>query len=133
MIIKPPIVGVPAFSTCPSKPKSLIVSPTCCFCKNRIIRLPNIVENNNDNKDLTKLINCLRNLDIITLETISKIEEAYKEYSEVNQIQANPIKINNTIKKYQVFISSTYIDLKDDVDEDAIENALDKMKKELNL
>ena len=48
MIIIPPIVGVPVFSFCPSSPKSLIVSPTCCFNKNRIILLPYIVEINSD-------------------------------------------------------------------------------------
>ena len=49
IIIIPPIVGVPAFSNCPSNPKSLTDSPTCFFCSATIIRLPNIVENNNDN------------------------------------------------------------------------------------
>ena len=33
MMMTPPIVGVPAFCTCPSKPKSLTVSPTCCLLK----------------------------------------------------------------------------------------------------
>ena len=38
-MITPPIVGVPAFTICPSKPKSLIDSPTCFLCKN-LISLP---------------------------------------------------------------------------------------------
>ena len=40
MMMTPPMVGVPAFSFCPSRPKSLIVSPTCSFNRNRMILLP---------------------------------------------------------------------------------------------
>ena len=47
MIISPPIVGVPDFSFCPSRPKSLIVSPTCFSFRYFIILLPKIVENKN--------------------------------------------------------------------------------------
>ena len=48
MIISPPIVGVPDFSFCPSRPKSLIVSPTCFSFIYFIILLPKIVENKSD-------------------------------------------------------------------------------------
>ncbi len=44
MIIKPPMVGVPAFSACPSNPKSLMVSPICLRCRNKMIRFPYMVE-----------------------------------------------------------------------------------------
>ncbi len=47
-IIIPPIVGVPFFCICPSKPKSRISSPICCFCKIRITLLPIIVANNKE-------------------------------------------------------------------------------------
>ena len=48
IIITPPIVGVPAFCTCPIKPKSLTVSPICCFLKKLMIFFPNMVEINNE-------------------------------------------------------------------------------------
>jgi len=44
MIIKPPIVGVPVFSFCPIKPKSLTVSPICFFLRKFIIFLPYFIE-----------------------------------------------------------------------------------------
>ena len=44
IIITPPIVGVPSFSFCPSRPKSLTVSPTCFLCKYAISLLPKTIE-----------------------------------------------------------------------------------------
>ena len=41
MMITPPIVGVPAFSSCPAKPKCRTVSPICLRRKKRMIFLPN--------------------------------------------------------------------------------------------
>ena len=47
-IIRPPIVGVPSFAFCPSKPKSLTVSPTFFLCKSSINLLPNTIVISND-------------------------------------------------------------------------------------
>ena len=43
-MIIPPIVGVPFFSICPSRPKSRIDSPICFFCKNLMTHFPIIIE-----------------------------------------------------------------------------------------
>ena len=43
-MIRPPIVGVPDFSSCPAKPKSRTVSPICCKRKRAMIRLPMMTE-----------------------------------------------------------------------------------------
>ena len=59
IIISPPIVGVPAFSTCPSKPRSLILSPTCFFAKKLMIRFPNI---NDINKETMTAIAALNEI-----------------------------------------------------------------------
>ena len=40
MIIKPPIVGVPSFCFCPSRPRSLTNSPICFFLRKLMIFLP---------------------------------------------------------------------------------------------
>ena len=59
-IIKPPIVGVPFFSDCPSKPKSLMVSPTCFLCKKAINLFPINKEINSETmiaKVVLKVIN----------------------------------------------------------------------------
>ena len=42
-IIRPPIVGVPFFWSCPSSPRSRMVSPICFFCSQQIIRRPKIM------------------------------------------------------------------------------------------
>ena len=39
-IMMPPIVGVPFFCICPSRPRSRIVSPICFFWSHAIIFLP---------------------------------------------------------------------------------------------
>ena len=48
MIIKPPIVGVPVFSFCSIKPKSLTVSPICFFLRKFIIFFPYFIESVNE-------------------------------------------------------------------------------------
>ena len=40
IIIKPPIVGVPSFCFCPSRPRSLTNSPICFFLRKLMIFLP---------------------------------------------------------------------------------------------
>ena len=42
------MVGVPDFSIWPANPKSLTVSPICCFLKELIIRLPMTIENSRE-------------------------------------------------------------------------------------
>ena len=58
-MIIPPIVGVPDFWTCPSKPKSLILSPTCCFLKKLMILFPKIEETNNANIKAAAALNVI--------------------------------------------------------------------------
>ena len=48
IINNPPIVGVPVFSFCPFKPKSLTVSPICFLFKNSIILFPYFNEINKE-------------------------------------------------------------------------------------
>ena len=40
MIMIPPMVGVPAFFICPSRPRLRTISPTCMSCRRSMMRLP---------------------------------------------------------------------------------------------
>ncbi len=42
MIMTPPIVGVPVLLICPSRPRLRTTSPTCIFCRRRIMSRPKI-------------------------------------------------------------------------------------------
>lgn len=80
------------------------------FCK---LGLVYFTENNNSNVDLKKIIDILKQLNIIEGETIKEIESSIPN-DKLNIVSTNEF-INsaqmNQVKKYQIFISSTYIDL----------------------
>ncbi|MEE1898130.1 DUF4062 domain-containing protein [Flavobacterium rakeshii] len=69
------------------------------------------MENDKDNTDLSKLFEILKSLEIINNETINKLTSIIKTD---NSIPNKKISNENMIKKYQIFISSTFIDLKEE-------------------
>ena len=83
IIIIPPIVGVPAFCDCPSRPSSRTVSPTCWFLKKLIILFPKIVEINNDKITLPFWDfsdNHVFHLFVIRTENRDKLQEYLNSY-----------------------------------------------------
>ncbi len=48
MIMIPPMVGVPVFFICPSRPRLRMISPTCIFCSLSMILRPNTSAMNSD-------------------------------------------------------------------------------------
>ena len=69
---------------------------------------------NSKNKDFSKIIEVLKELSIVEIETIQEIENEIKLKNNIapqeEKIISRHIK-NESEKKYQIFISSTYVDL----------------------
>ena len=82
IIITPPIVGVPCFFICPSKPKFLTISPTCFNCKYSIIFLPKTKE---IKSDMIKAIEALNDGQNVWIESHIWDEMEYDFNHELEQ------------------------------------------------
>ncbi len=50
MMMMPPMVGVPVFFICPSRPRLRTVSPICISCRRLMMRRPMTVDMNSDSR-----------------------------------------------------------------------------------